>query len=190
MPSLVLRQDPGVDPSIDARSAAFELFPAAMLVVDEGLGIVAANAVACRLLRSGVLRIDGACGPLAMQVRRACRGATGRALVVAAGDGERSLPVDVRPAGVGTALVIVVDPSEAIVPPPGTLQAFFGLTPAEARVAVLLAAGVSVAAAAGSLSVSVHTLRTHVKRILAKARCHSQVELERTLLMIGLLPRQ
>jgi DNA-binding CsgD family transcriptional regulator len=48
------------------------------------------------------------------------------------------------------------------------LRARFGLTPAEIRVAVVLAEGLSYAEIAKRLSISVHTVHTHVKEIHQK----------------------
>jgi DNA-binding CsgD family transcriptional regulator len=57
-------------------------------------------------------------------------------------------------------------------PPPAdarTMMRIYDLTPAEARVAAELAQGRSYAAIAGSLGISINTVKTHMRRILAKA---------------------
>ncbi|GJE03193.1 hypothetical protein GMJLKIPL_5144 [Methylobacterium isbiliense] len=57
-------------------------------------------------------------------------------------------------------------------PPPAdprTMMRLYDLTPAEARVAAELAQGRSYAAIAGSLGISINTVKTHMRRILAKA---------------------
>ena len=45
------------------------------------------------------------------------------------------------------------------------LRVRFGLTPAEIRVAIVLAEGLSYAEIAKRLSISVHTVHTHMKEI-------------------------
>ena len=80
-------------------------------------------------------------------------------------------------------LVVIVDPaakSRAIVP---AIQAAFGLTDAEARVALLLANGVAGAQMPVLLGVSPATIKTHLRRCFEKTGAHSQVELTRLFAM-------
>lgn len=58
----------------------------------------------------------------------------------------------------------------------------FGLSPAEAEVALLLAQGHSLRSAAQTLAVSEHTVRTQTKKIYARTGCAGQVELLRSIL--------
>ncbi|OLC82548.1 MAG: hypothetical protein AUH72_06450 [Acidobacteria bacterium 13_1_40CM_4_65_8] len=53
----------------------------------------------------------------------------------------------------------------------------YGLTPAEAAFAVLLASGHSVESAAAKIGISVLTARTHLKRVFRKTRSHTQTQL-------------
>ena len=62
------------------------------------------------------------------------------------------------------------------------LSKLYGLTRAEARLASLLAQDLSLADAADELSVSQHTVRTHVKRIFSKTTTERQSVLIRLLL--------
>lgn len=55
-------------------------------------------------------------------------------------------------------------------------------TPAEQRVAALIAEGLPPREIARQLALSVHTVRSHLKRLLAKTGVHSQAALVRTLL--------
>jgi DNA-binding CsgD family transcriptional regulator len=57
------------------------------------------------------------------------------------------------------------------------LCALYGLTCAEANVAVNLFAGLSVDQTADALELSVNTVRTHLKHIFTKCDVHSQGEL-------------
>jgi DNA-binding NarL/FixJ family response regulator len=54
-------------------------------------------------------------------------------------------------------------------------------------VLVLLARGRDITAAAGELGVTVHTVRGHVKSLLAKLGAHSQVQAVVTALRRGIL---
>lgn len=62
------------------------------------------------------------------------------------------------------------------------LRALYGLTPAEARLALLLAEGVSLADAATRLGLLRETVRSRVKSIFEKTNTHSQAELVRLLI--------
>ncbi len=66
------------------------------------------------------------------------------------------------------------------------LRTIFDLTPAEARVAALVAQGESPAAIADVVGVSVHTVRTHLARCFAKTGAQDQPSLGA--LVNGLLP--
>jgi DNA-binding CsgD family transcriptional regulator len=59
----------------------------------------------------------------------------------------------------------------------GLLQALFDLTPAEARVAGLIAEGQSVDSITDSLQVSTNTVRTQLKSVFAKTGVGRQAEL-------------
>lgn len=72
------------------------------------------------------------------------------------------------------AIITAVDRSKVI--NAETIQGLFDLSPSEARVARLLALGNDVSATAGELSVSVSTVRTHVKSILNKSGVHRQAD--------------
>ena len=64
----------------------------------------------------------------------------------------------------------------------------FGLTPAEARLAFVMAAGANAKEAARLLRVSPNTVRTHVKRIFEKTGARRQSDLPRLLGPLGLGP--
>jgi DNA-binding CsgD family transcriptional regulator len=57
------------------------------------------------------------------------------------------------------------------------LRCHFGLTPAEARLALHLVAGETLRAAAVKLSISYETARSHLKNIFKKTRTCRQAEL-------------
>jgi DNA-binding CsgD family transcriptional regulator len=62
---------------------------------------------------------------------------------------------------------------------PQALAAYYGLTPAEARVAGAIAAGLTRAEAAARLGVATSTVKTHLERIFAKTQASSQRDLAR-----------
>ena len=80
------------------------------------------------------------------------------------------------------ALIFVGDPETHPEFDENRLSKLYGLTRAEARLAALLAQDLSLADAADELSVSQHTVRTHVKRIFSKTTTERQSGLIRLLL--------
>jgi DNA-binding CsgD family transcriptional regulator len=62
-------------------------------------------------------------------------------------------------------------------PKPSVLVKLFGLTPAEAKLASLMAEGISVEQAAEALEISRETARNHLKAVFAKTATHRQGEL-------------
>ena len=82
-------------------------------------------------------------------------------------------------------LVLIVDPSAQSRATAAAIQTTFGLTPAEARVAVLIASGLGGPETAAMLGISPSTVKTHLKRCFEKTGVHSQVGLAR---ILGALP--
>jgi DNA-binding CsgD family transcriptional regulator len=80
-------------------------------------------------------------------------------------------------------LVILLDPYDRREPTPLLLKQMFGLTSAEAKVAMQLARGWGIKGIASALSVSEGTIRAQLKSILAKTNTHRQADL------VGLLVR-
>jgi len=78
--------------------------------------------------------------------------------------------------------VFVADPEQETVVPLAALRDLFGLTPAEGKLAALLATGRKIEDAASDLHVSVHTARAQLKQVFAKTRTHRQSALVRLLL--------
>jgi DNA-binding CsgD family transcriptional regulator/tetratricopeptide (TPR) repeat protein len=86
------------------------------------------------------------------------------------------------------AAVYLTDPERPSPPLYDAVIGLYGLTAAEARLAVLLATGVRVDAAAAQLGISVHTARTQLKRTLRKTETHRQADLVRLLLTTSAFP--
>lgn len=81
-----------------------------------------------------------------------------------------------------SALMFVTDPSAAAPPLERTLCELYGLTPAEAGVAVRLVTGAPLGDVADELGISMNTARTHLRRVFAKTRTRGQSDLVRLLL--------
>jgi DNA-binding CsgD family transcriptional regulator len=81
-----------------------------------------------------------------------------------------------------SAAVFISDPEDAEVGTEQTLLDLYRLTPAEARVGLLLMRGRNLREAADDLRVSRETVRNHLKRIYQKTSTHRQSELMRLLL--------
>lgn len=97
-----------------------------------------------------------------------------------------SRPAEDQEKGSAGALLFVSDP-EQTAPDYGEelVQHVYSLTPAEARVAVMLAQGYRVNDISEVLRISIHTARTHLKRIFEKTGVDRQAELVH--LLYGLL---
>jgi DNA-binding CsgD family transcriptional regulator len=77
-----------------------------------------------------------------------------------------------------TGSLLVITPVVAgTAPNAAVLEGLFDLTPAEARIAGLIGSGIRPRAAAAQLGLTEDTLRTTLKRVLAKTGLRGQVEL-------------
>lgn len=82
------------------------------------------------------------------------------------------------------AVVFVSDPAQRVRPTHATLRALFGLTPAEYRLAMLLADGQKPAAIAEMVGVSRNTLKSQLSGIYRKRGTSRQAQLVRLLLQL------
>jgi DNA-binding CsgD family transcriptional regulator len=78
--------------------------------------------------------------------------------------------------------VFVADPEDAPALDVQLLRDWYGLTPAEARLAALLASGLSLREIVERLGIAANTARTHLKSIFGKTETRRQGELIRLLL--------
>ena len=182
--------------------AALDLLPFSIIVVDRDATLRRTNRSAAELLRSGtLLAVSGrrlhAARPLdTAALRHAIAEVAQRA------GSHPGTPVTRvwRPRGNGGLAAILVACAGADQPrtPLVTVLAFdatslpaldvrvlrtlYDLTPAEARIAALLAAGHSAADLSRLLRISLNTTRTHIHRVLAKVGCTRQADLVRRLL--------
>ena len=86
------------------------------------------------------------------------------------------------------AIVLAADPTLRIRPAQKVMQFLFGLTPAESRVAALLADGQSPAEIAETLGVSRNTLKTQLASMYSKTGTSRQAQLVRLMLQISIHP--
>jgi DNA-binding CsgD family transcriptional regulator len=89
-------------------------------------------------------------------------------------DLDRFASLDMRDAA---AMVFVLDPAISTTMPPEWVMDAYGLTLAEARVALHAASGRSVAEIGAQLKISPNTVKTHLRRVFAKTGVHRQAEL-------------
>jgi len=82
-------------------------------------------------------------------------------------------------------LVLIIDPGTQSRAVAAAIQTTFGLTVAEARIAVLIGSGLSGPETAARLGISPSTVKSHLKRCFEKTGVHSQVGLAR---ILGALP--
>ncbi|WP_158237556.1 helix-turn-helix transcriptional regulator [Bradyrhizobium forestalis] len=99
----------------------------------------------------------------------------------------RILPVDgaARSVFLGArAMLILSNLVPPAAPDPTLIGQAFDLTPAESRLAALLATGASLAGAAEQLRISRETARNHLKSVFSKTGAHRQPELVKLLLQL------
>lgn len=144
---------------------------------------------------AGVLTLHAAAGP--QPAADLFAPATGGALGCPRRPPRRPLSVmagTLPGAGRDLRVVFVADPEQEPGLDEATLQRLHGLTPAEARLALLLVRGLGLDEAAAELGVGLSTARTHLKRCFAKTATSRQSELVLLLSSSGVVapnrPRQ
>ena len=80
--------------------------------------------------------------------------------------------------------MLVKDPNQRTEILPETATQIFGLTPAEARLAIELSSGQTLEEIAEKQEINVSTVRAHLKKIFQKTDTNRQAELVRLLLSI------
>ena len=184
---------------LDEQGRVLNMNPVAQLLVDQGDGLSLKNQhlqVAGRdtnrELQSALQTIVRAQQHGQPGVARALRvprsaGRAGRAGC----DRDRDLGLVVRPVPVSEwsegqsspcAAVFISDPDLHETASKQTLGELFGLTPAEANLAILLARGLSLAEVSEAQNISQHTARAQLKSIFAKTGVSRQAELVRLII--------
>ncbi|MGL4966093.1 MAG: helix-turn-helix transcriptional regulator [Inquilinus sp.] len=158
----------------------------------EPSGIAAARPDETRRLRRAVA-LAGAAGTATAGLDAAARAAaagsrmlisrpSGRRPLVAAVIPFRTDAVERRGGRVARAAVFLSDPDRADTPTAAVLRDLFGLTAAEAEVAVEVGRGEGLQSVADRLSIAGTTVRTHLARIFDKTGTSRQAELVRLLM--------
>lgn len=86
------------------------------------------------------------------------------------------------------AALVIIDLGEHLHLPPELVSTVFGLTRAEAALAVLLASGMSLEEAAHRREIALATAHSHLKAALFKTSTHRQAELVALLTRLSVLP--
>jgi DNA-binding CsgD family transcriptional regulator/PAS domain-containing protein len=200
------------DLSRAASAEVLDRLDQGILFVDDGAGLVFANRAAMAILLAGE-GLDQSGGVLhgrslsdsatlhaaiAACVRSAGRPQSGSYISLSRAGGRTALSVRVSPApevfppwlgGRPAAILCVTDPEHKATPPLEELRNRFGLTRAQAALAIEILAGDGIQAAADRLSIGRATARTHLAQIFEKTGTQRQSELVRLLLSSGLWVR-
>jgi len=197
-----------------AQCLGFETLAAlgvGVLVVDSACHVKMINAMAERLLRTGigaavcqgrlVLKDPGLDSQLRAAVARTSQAPLGRSLfssetiVVRNRDGA-PIPLLVWPLPPGAsqagsceplAAVFIGDPGSKLALPLELVRSAYRLTPAEARLLAAVADGRRLEHYAAETGLSRNTVHTQLKSVFAKTECHSQAELVRKIMSNPLL---
>ncbi len=169
----------------------FERLPLPLILIDEQLRILAANAMGVQLLerddglglRHGMLKVTRA---VASQLAAAVEGGDHLHLDVVRPSGAtpyvlRLLSTGGSDTGQPLAALVVRDADAMPKQPCPVVGKVFGLTRAESRLAHQLVRGNNLLSAAGELGITQNTARTHMKRIYAKTGVRRQADLVRLL---------
>jgi DNA-binding CsgD family transcriptional regulator/PAS domain-containing protein len=177
-----------------------------IVVVGAGSVVMHLNSAAERILKCG----DGLCirsgtveatsASANAELRRSivgallghdCRPRDGNSFLCRRPSGKRPYVIHVLPLSPTTenmsaarALVVLVDPEQQPEPPTQLLRRVYGLTNAEADVALRVLRGDGLKPICENLSLSMATVKTHLQHIFDKTDTHRQAELVRLLLTI------
>jgi DNA-binding CsgD family transcriptional regulator len=118
---------------------------------------------------------------------------SGRSFVCERPSGKRPYVVHVLPlhhtapdeiSSEARALVLIIDPDQEPEPAAALLRHLYGLTIAEADIALHIARGANLTEISDQLSVSITTVRKHLQHVYDKTDTHRQAELVRLLLTL------
>jgi DNA-binding CsgD family transcriptional regulator len=193
-----------------AQFGVIDRLSVGVILVDRATKVVFANAAARSMaapdgplrLRNCALAAASATHAQRLQqlIQAALRGAPVGAMSIPHPDDGRLLTVLVssvrsrdidRFGGLGmrdvAAMVFVSDPARPLEIPAEWIMDAYGLTLAEARVALCASSGASIPETATRLNISPNTVKTHLRHVFAKTGASRQAELARLMTSIGLL---
>jgi DNA-binding CsgD family transcriptional regulator len=84
-------------------------------------------------------------------------------------------------------LLFIVDPANRAGVPLAWIVDAYGLTPAEARVAIAASSGLTIPETAHRLGISPNTIKTHLRKVFAKTGTSRQAELARLMAALSLM---
>lgn len=148
-------------------------------------GLVAAHAAATRALHGCIAAARApleSAAPLAVALPRTAGPPLSAVAMPDEGGGALglgALAVDV--------LLVVTDPAARVDPPVNLLTRVYGLTAAEARVALLLGRGLAPKEVANELGTAWNTVRFQLRQVYAKTRTSGQSALVRLLTLLGIV---
>jgi DNA-binding CsgD family transcriptional regulator len=188
----------GIDRGRDVVAEVADRVAEAFLLLDETGAVLFANAAAESLLaeKDGIAwdgrRLRAARPDATAALRTLARDGTGL-LSLPRPSGRRPLvalaaPVLARSSGTWLAgprpatVLFLRDPEVELCARADVLAATFGLTAAEARLAVAIAAGTTLEEHAASQHVTVHTVRSQLKAVFDKTGTHRQAQLVRVVM--------
>jgi DNA-binding CsgD family transcriptional regulator len=154
-----------------------------ILAVSDGLGmdsgrVEASHAATDKRLQSGIARActesyTGARGGDSL----ACNRPSGKRPYVI-----HILPLATEDPSAARALLVLIDPEQEVEPPKMLIRRLFGLTDAEADVALRVMRGEGLKPISADLALSTATVKSHLQRVFEKTDTHRQAELVRLLL--------
>jgi DNA-binding CsgD family transcriptional regulator len=198
-----------IDGYLAMQQAAFNVLDRladGVVVLDRKAQVLFANGAARRMAEVGVLRLHQSIGThssahsqrLNELIRAALQGGAGGTMSLPRGLDGRLLTILVSAirgkdlgrlsdAGVKDASVLLfaIDPDSRRSIPLGQIMDAYGLTHAEARVALAASSGNTILETAQSLSLSPNTIKTHLRRVFAKTATGRQAELAGLIAAIG-----
>jgi len=192
---------PNAIPLGAAMIAAFDRVGYGGMILDRQGRVRCINAIARRLLLQNDTekKLENEEERLAQAARRLLKSATPwlprdiEAWVTVPSDGDRPLalycmPLSAKDGDEGDVAIILADFGSVPQPNPATLRRIFGLTPAEANIAVQVGQGEKLADIARVHRVSVATVRSQLSSIFGKTQTSCQAELAMLLSRAAILP--
>ena len=183
--------------NVDLAAAVVERFPVAAVVIDAGRTIHLANTAARENLsaRDPFLEHDQKlllCCPVAdanfevVLANDFARGDRGAILSVREGSASGTWIVKIDPLQCGVlsntlTLISWFDPAECIPLDRPLIERVYGLSPAESKLAVLLASGSDLGSIAAQIGIQPQTAKSHLKSIFRKMEVSRQQTLVRVL---------
>ena len=198
-----------IDSYASVRNAAFDVLDRlsdGVVIIDRGGSVLFANAAARGLEAEGAMRLRQPITTassehsqrLAELIKLALAGAPGGTMSFPRSAEGPLLTILISPirgkdlgrlsdAGFKNAAVLlfIIDPANRRSIPLGQIMDAYGLTPAEARVALAASSGNTVDETARLLNLSPNTIKTHLRRVFAKTATARQAELAGLIAAVG-----